>query len=304
MLKPIRLACLLAAAAAFFSACSPEPGEPPAIDAALAMRLTAEVSQIIPRHSGSPGAKATVEFIAAELKKSGLTPEIDEWRENPAAAGITFRNVSTRIPGRDNSQFVIIGGHYDAKKIDSVPNFAAANDGGSSTGLLLAIADAIQKKTDKPPCAVVIAFFDGEECLNNYNESDGLHGSKRMAEKIKLNGNAGDCRAVIILDMIGDADLGVTLPADTNPELAAVLMRETARQGTAKHFKWAETPILDDHVPFQKLGIPAIDIIDFEFGPRNRYWHTEADTIDKVSPESLKIVGDAALALLWCLPGR
>ncbi|MFA6292058.1 MAG: M28 family peptidase [Victivallales bacterium] len=271
----------------------------PEIDGESALKKVTEIYDIGPRPSGSEGARKTAEFIRDEIKKYGLSPEIDQWVEKtPSDTETTFRNVTTVIPGK-TKDFIIIGSHYDTKKLETVPEFSGANDGASSSGLLLSLIKAVKGSPAPPPVTLVFAFFDGEECIYQYNDSDGLFGSRRMAAKLKSTGMYSSCRAVIILDMIGDKDLNISLPSSSDPALADKIIRIAGERNWGKYFTRSNANIIDDHTPFHKLGISAVDIIDFEFGENNRYWHTRADTIDKISPDSLKIVGDLVISLIY-----
>src|SRR5690606_35870461 len=135
------------------------------------------------------------------------------------------------------------------------------------------------------------AFFDGEECVHNYGDKDGLHGSKRLAAAMAADGSLKQIRAMVLLDMIGDKDLGITLSTDTPQHLAETLFRVAEAQGIRNrisYFRYGR--ILDDHVPFAERGVPAINIIDFDYGPNNSFWHTTKDNLDNVSVESLTLV--------------
>lgn len=273
----------------------------PEVNSEEAFSILKKVAGITPRHSGTDGAKKTVDFITHKAGEIGYIAQKDTWVENTPAGEIEFCNVMVDIPGKSD-EFILVGCHYDTKKIISVPNFAGANDGASGVGLLLSMMAAIKNFHSPPPASLKFVFFDGEECFNNYNENDGLFGSRRLAAKMAADESLKKCLAVVILDMIGDQDLKVTLPSGSDKRLADQLLKIAAKQGVSKHFTVHETDIIDDHTPFQKKNIPVIDLIDFDFGSSNRYWHTSADTVDKTSPESLKITGNAALQLLWDIP--
>lgn len=283
----------------FHIACSKSVQNPkiPGIDGLSAYLYVSEIVSIGTRPSGSQGAEKTVEYIVQKARKTGLPVKLDKWQAWTPCGKITFRNVIVEIKGRSND-FIIIGSHYDTKRLISIPNFSGANDGASGAGLLLHMIEHIKKSNFYPPFSLRFVFFDGEECFINYSETDGLFGSRRMLQKLKSSGEINNCKAVIILDMVGDRNLCITLPSKSNEKLAAGLLSAAHKQNTEKYFKCYHTDIIDDHVPFQENGIPSIDIIDFEFGPSNRYWHTEADTLEKISPESLEIIGNTALRLI------
>jgi glutaminyl-peptide cyclotransferase len=272
------------------------------VDADKAFATLEAICDIGPRYSGSNGAQQTVDLISARCKEMGYTPVVDEWTESTPTGDIVFRNVIAELKGR-RPGFMILGTHYDTKVLETNPPFIGANDSGSSTALTLEIMRVL-KAGDWPGPSIRFAFFDGEECQKNYRHDDGLHGSKRLANQLRKNGEAKACRAMVLLDMIGDADLNVTIPQD-NRKLGKLLFAIADRQGTRKHFSfYLGGSILDDHVPFQELGIPAIDIIDFDYGPNNSYWHTGEDTVDKISPKSLEIIGNATIQLLAEIPVR
>ena len=288
-----------------FAACNPSEKVPinaPEVDSARAFLLLKECAAIGPRNSGSSGAKANVDFISNQLKLFKVPFKLEKWQENTPRGKIEFCNVIADITGKKKDKFILIGCHYDTKILSSTPNFEGANDGASGVGLLLAMIESIKKHPQIPPVNLKFVFFDGEECIIEYSENDGLYGSRYLAKKLKQSGELSQCLAVVILDMIGDKDLNVSIPAGSNKQLADKLLEIASAQQASAHFNWHDMDITDDHTPFQKLGIPAIDIIDFEFGPANRYWHTSADTVDKTSPESLKTVGNATLRLIWEIP--
>jgi glutaminyl-peptide cyclotransferase len=273
----------------------------PGIDGEYALKKVSDIYGIGPRPSGSEGARRAAEFIKNEIKKYGLSPATDEWIEKtPSAAETVFRNITVVIPGKRNN-YIIIGSHYDTKKIETVPEFSGANDGASSSGLLLTLIQAVKNNPAPPPLTLKFAFFDGEECFYQYNDSDGLFGSRRMAGKLKESEKSSNCRAVIILDMVGDKELNISIPSNSDADLADRIMKIAEEINRGKYFTKSNISIIDDHTPFHKLGIPAVDIIDFEYGKNNRFWHTRADTIDKISPDSLKISGDVVMRLIYSL---
>jgi glutaminyl-peptide cyclotransferase len=271
----------------------------PETDGDYAFRKVSEIYEIGPRPSGSTGAKKTAEFIKNEIIRYGLIPETDEWIEKtPSSAGTIFRNVTVVIPGK-KKEFMIIGSHYDTKKIETVPEFSGANDSASSSGLLLSLIQTFKNNPNPPPLTLKFAFFDGEECIYQYNDSDGLFGSRRMAEKLKKTGKSSNCRAMIVLDMVGDKNLNISIHSDSDPALADRIIKIAEERNLGKYFAKSTASIIDDHTPFQKLGIPSVDIIDFEYGENNMFWHTRADTIDKISPDSLKKIGDLVITLVY-----
>jgi len=272
----------------------------PQVDPITAYRYTLEIANAGERPSGSPVLAQQADFIAATAKQFGATTRINDFEDDTPLGKMRFRNVIAEVPGRNTSQFVLIGCHYDTKKMFSHIHFVGANDGASGVGALLAMIKAAAKK--KPPLTLRFVFFDGEESLYEYDHGDGLFGSRHDAAALEKSGELKQCRAMILLDMIGDRDLDITLPQGTDPDLAQRCFAAASKLGmTAKQVKWFKDDITDDHTPFKERGIPTIDLIDFDYGPNNSWWHTSEDTIDKIAPESLAAAADLGLAIAYGL---
>ena len=272
----------------------------PALDRDLAWGLTVEAAKMVPRHSGTPGAARQAEFIAAKARSFGARVEVDEFEALTPVGRMRFRNVIAHVPGR-SSRYLIVACHYDAKLLPSEPEFQAANDGASGVGMLLAMISAVMRSGEPPPYSLRFVFFAGEECIYDYTENDGLFGSKHYSAKLEGSGELKNCRAMLLADMVGDKDLGITLPADTPRALADLCFAAARELGLEIFFGFYPWNIIDDHVPFQQKGIPAINLIDFHFGQDNRYWHTGADNLDNISADSIKIVGDVMLRMIYTI---
>ena len=267
------------------------------IDKDNAFRIVTEIVMLGPRPSGSSNALKTADYLREKCIRFGYQPTVEEWNEETPFGKITFRNVYATLKGKGD-KFIIVASHYDTKNLPSTSNFVGANDSASSTGLLLEIMRVLKEKKWNGT-TIRFAFFDGEEAQKSYAENDGLHGSKRLAKQLKESGDYNRCRAMILLDMVGDKDLTITMSPDDDKELTQLLFSVADRQKTRQYFGFfLHGTILDDHVPFKKLGIPALDIIDFNYGPNNYYWHTDLDTLDKLSPDSLEIIGNVTLGML------
>lgn len=271
----------------------------PVVDGDLAFARLAEFIAISPRVSGSENALRAADWIAGQSRRAGV-PEVrtETWTEETAHGKKKFVNVIAVLPGAKPSR-IIVGSHFDTKHLPDLPGFTGANDSGSSTALLLAMMKAIVEGGFTPPHTLEFVFFDGEEAVGKYGPKDGLHGSRRHARKIRESGRQDSYLAMILLDMVGDADLTVTLPADTPEKLGGTVLEAARELGVADKFSFLGTPVLDDHVPFAEIGMPAIDIIDFKYGPDNSYWHTAEDTLDKISAQSLETVGNVVLRAIW-----
>lgn len=304
-------AAFAAALAGFVSCgCSPSASEGPAYweklppDAGVRMlAYDAEISAISPRDAGTEGAARASRWIANELRRIGLVPKADCWIETTAHGRKTFCNVYAEIPGA-SPRTVLLGSHYDTKS--GIPGFQGANDGGSSTAVLLGLAEHLVETGAKPAYTLRFAFFDGEECVGTYREDDGLHGSRRMALEYANRRAAGECggsplAACIVADMVGDPDLALDVPRNVTPWLATAAIKTALGSKSMPPVSLANAAIIDDHMPFVMLGFPAIDFIDFSYGSapgRHDWWHTSEDTIDKISASSLHRTASFLLALL------
>lgn len=283
---------------------TPPPGagrmffQPELLDGQRAYEEVADLVALGPRVSDTPGAQKAAEHIAARLKETGVHTAIDEFIEETAAGSTVFRNVVGTLQG-DGSRIIVIGSHYDTRAGIS-DDFVGANDSGSSSGLLLELARVIGATTN-PPATFYLVFFDGEECRESYSARDGLHGSCRFAEKLTDMDLSRKVLGFILLDMVGDKDLSVTIPLNSSPPLANLVLTAAREEGARDKFKLHSGSILDDHVPFLKARMQAVDIIDFQYGStpgKNDYWHSADDTMDKLSPESLQTVGRVVLRML------
>ena len=261
----------------------------------------AHIKKIItfgPRHPGTAGAEKTRNYIIKTLKGFGLAPKRHDfiaYTPHPKLKEIKMANITVDIAGATQGKTVLIGGHFDGKIIDS-GFFAGANDGGSSTGLLLEIARCLAKH--KLATTVRLAFFDGEEALVKWSDSDSLYGSKRMAADLKNSGEDKKIAAMVNVDMIGDKRLRLQQEKLSTPWVFATLKNTAYKLGYKTLFETRSTEIGDDHQPFLRIGIPSANLIDLRFGPgwtRNDYWHTPNDSIDKLSPTSIETIGQIVL---------
>jgi Zn-dependent M28 family amino/carboxypeptidase len=173
-----------------------------------------------------------------------------------------------------------------------------ANDGGSSTALLLELARVLRAR--KNPLTIEVVFFDGEEALVDWVGTDHTYGSRHYVAEAQKSGAIKDIRAMVLVDMIGDRDLRIRRESQSTPWLVDTIWATAKRLGHGSVFVDEEMFIEDDHVPFLRASVPAVNIIDLEYAA----WHTPDDTIDKVSARSLQIVGDVVLGALPALEAR
>jgi len=158
------------------------------------------------------------------------------------------------------------------------------------------LARAISQQTPSVP--VWFVFFDGEEAQKAWTETDSLYGSRHFVEELEGQRTVGKIKAMILLDMIGDKDLVLERDLSSTPWLMNLVFKSAEELGYANHLASSSKTMMDDHTPFVRAGVPAVDLIDYNFGFANLYWHTPNDALDKISPASLKIVGEIVLRVV------
>jgi len=187
------------------------------IDAAHAMRYTAQIVGFGPRPIGSEGHRKLEDYLLSHLKADTKDIDTDEFTAQTPAGPFKMRNIIAKFPGKREG-IIVIASHYDTLR--SVTGFLGANDGGSSTGLLLELADQLHAQKQRDGYSVWLGFFDGEEAVKQWTGDDSLYGSRHLAQKWQADGTTKKIKALLLADMIGDADLKVAklynmLPADT-----------------------------------------------------------------------------------------
>jgi Zn-dependent M28 family amino/carboxypeptidase len=210
-------------------------------------------------------------------------------------------NVLAEWPGR-RADAVAVGGHYDTKPLPGI-RFVGANDGGSSTAVLLELGRALAGRFRGAPPEYThwLLFFDGEEAQERWSPTDSLYGSRALVAHLRATAALGRLRALVVVDMVGDRDLLLRREAAATPWLTDLVWATARRLGRGAAFRDESQPVDDDHRPFLEAGVPATLLIDFDYGGRpgeNRYWHTAEDTLDKLSAESLATVGQVVLEAL------
>ncbi|PYV44463.1 MAG: peptidase M28 [Acidobacteria bacterium] len=264
------------------------------IDADLAFAHVKKLVSFGPRPPGSPGIAQAQSHIASYLKKLNLQVEQQDFLATTPAGSVAMRNIVAKATG-EKSQVIVLASHYDTKLMHG-SLFVGANDGASSTGLLMELARVISQQRGIYP--VWFVFFDGEEAQRDWTETDSLYGSRYFVEKLKGDGTAGKVKAMILLDMVGDKDLVLERDLSSTPWLLDLVIKSAYELGYGKHIATLPKAMTDDHIPFVRDGIPAVDLIDYNFGFDNLYWHSVNDTLDKVSPQSLKVTGEIVLRTL------
>jgi len=296
-IAPVLPTCLLIGAA-LLAGCQPKPPlNLPEFDGRQAYMEVESLVKISPRDAGTTGGLRAAEHIFGRLRSFGIEAEIDTFNDRTPKGEKRFNNVIGRIPG-ENGRWIILGSHFDT--MPGIDGFQGANDSGSSTGVLLELARLLAGQ--QPQTGILFAFFDGEEGVADYIPGDGLHGSRHMARQLAASGDADQVEAMILLDMVGDKDLHFTIPANSSRGLVKEVLRAADYVGYRDRCSLdRHLYITDDHVPFLDAGIPAIDLIDFQYGSRpllNDYWHTKNDSLEHIGAESLEITGTIMLEVL------
>lgn len=273
--KTLVLALLLAASA--------QGGQ---VSGASALELTRQVVEFGPRPPGSAASRKLQAFIAQKLKEYGWQVIEDPFTAQTPAGRIAMKNIIGFKRG-SGPEALAVSGHYDTKRFPF--RFVGANDAGSSTGLLLELARAMKDENFKD--SIYLVFHDGEEAFGEWSDLDSLYGSRHLAAKWRADGTLSRLKALINIDMIGDRDLKIVQEMYSSEPLRRLVWQIAAELGYAAHFLAQPYPIEDDHVPYLRNGVRALNLIDFEYGPDHSWWHTKDDTMDKLSPKSLEIAG-------------
>lgn len=272
----------------------------PTFDGSRAFADLTRMVEIGPRPAGSPAIERTRAYIRQQLKAAGLTVDEQPFEARTPLGPVSMVNLRATLPGtaRDRGR-IIIGGHYDTK-LEKEFRFVGASDAGSSAAFLLEIARALKGRTN--PLPIELLFLDGEEAVVDWHHpsrTDHTYGSRYYVEQLKKAGTVKDVRAFILVDMIGDKELGIRREENSTSWLKDIIWGTAKRLGRTE-FLDEETPIEDDHIEFLAAGIESVDIIDLDYTA----WHTEHDTLDRVSPRSLQAVGDVLLAALPLIEER
>jgi hypothetical protein len=244
-----------------------------------------------PRPAGSEALAKTRAYIVAELRKAGLKAELDEFEAVTPHGRKKMTNIRASRPGAAaNPGIMALAGHYDTKVFDD-KTFVGANDGGSSAAWVLEMARATSGLRLQNTLEFV--FFDGEEAVGDWSEVDSLYGSRHDVDRRSRARTLAQLKALILVDMIGDKALSIERETQSTEWLTDIIWNTGRSLGYTQEFVNTDRSIDDDHVPFLRARIPAVDIIDFDYGPGHSYWHQASDTLDKTSGRSLKVVGDA-----------
>jgi Zn-dependent M28 family amino/carboxypeptidase len=244
-----------------------------------------------PRPSGSPAIVETRKYIAGQLKASGIEAKEQNFIAKTPLGEVSMANVIATIPGR-RADRLVLASHYDTKLYREF-RFVGANDGASSTAALLELGRVLKARQNE--LTIELLFLDGEEArMPEWRGNDNTYGSRHYVQTAQKGGSLKSLRALVLLDMIGDRDLVIKRDSNSTPWLVDIIWSAAARLGHAPTFSNQLTVIEDDHIPFLRAGVPAVDIIDLE----NPTWHTPQDDLEHVNVKSLQTVGDVVVAAI------
>ncbi len=270
-------------------------GPAPVFDGERAMQYVKEIVKFGPRPLGSANHKKVEDFLDAHLKGDQI--EDDTFTADTNIGKFPVHNVIAKFPGTKDG-IIVVASHYDTNYPLRDTPYVGANDGASSSALLLQIADQLRGKPNDG-YSIWLVWDDAEEAMKPDTEvdfmSDSLYGITHLAEKWQADGTLKKIKAFLLADMIGDADLDIDRDLNSTPWLESVVYEAATRLGYQSHFYTRNNQVSDDHIPFMKRGVPCADLIDFTYGYNNVFWHTPQDTVDKLSPKSLDIAGGVIL---------
>jgi glutaminyl-peptide cyclotransferase len=245
-----------------------------------------------PRPAGSAALAQTQDYLLSELKSYGCTADVDAFSSDTPAGRIAMKNILVKIPG-DKPGVILLGTHYDTKRLE---NFVGADDAGSSTGVMLELARNLCSQHGR--YGVWIAFFDGEEAVRpEWQDPDNCYGSRQMAARFANSGDLTKIKAFLLADIVGTKTPHFKRESYSTKALVDLVWSIAKKLGYANIFVDDPSTVEDDHQSFLKRHVPSVDVIDLDNGPNGDvyYWHTPQDSLDKISPKTLAIVGHVFL---------
>lgn len=265
-------------------------------DAARAWQHLRAQVDIGPRPAGTEAGARTRRYIIDALARMGIPAVEQPFTATTPIGRLQMANIVATLRG-ERADRILLASHFDTKRFDDF-RFVGASDGASSTAVLIELGRVLLARPR--PFTIELVFFDGEEAVREWSAEDSTYGSRHYVRQAREAGTLDDIRALILLDMIGDRNLNIRRESQSTPWLTDIIWDAARRLGYGRHFLEESMPIEDDHLPFLQAGVPAVDIIDFDYPA----WHTAEDTLDQVSPESLRIVGEVTLAALPAIEKR
>jgi Zn-dependent M28 family amino/carboxypeptidase len=278
-------------------------------DGAKAYEYAREFAAIGPRWPTGPGHVKAQDFLRSHFQRAHDQIEEDTFTAGTPIGAVSMCNFIVRFPGKKPG-VIVLGTHYETNYPLRNINFVGANDGASTTGLLMSIADRLRAESAQAPgkkldgYSVWLVFFDGEEAIQQWSASDSTYGSRHLAAKWGRDGTLNQIKAFLLADMIGDKDLDIQRESHSTPWLVSLVADAAKKFGYQRYFFQQEMDVQDDHLAFVERGVPSIDIIDLDYGPNNSYHHTAQDTMDKISAHSLTIDGDVFMESIRLIDQR
>ncbi len=273
----------------------------PQFDGAKALAYTREFVAIGPRWVNSPGHAKAEAFLKEQFRHDQM--EEDSFTAKTSIGAEQFHNFIVKFPGKKDG-IIVLASHYETNYWLRDIHFVGANDGGSTTGLLIELANDLRGKPNDG-YSVWLVFDDGEECFQSqWNDNDALYGTRHLAEKWQADGTLKRIKAFLLADMLGDKDLDIQRDQNSTPWLEDLVYKAASAYGWQSYFFATTTAVDDDHLPFVHRGVPCADVIDIDYGYGNAYHHTAEDTMDKLSAKSLTIAGDTMLETIHLLNQR
>jgi glutaminyl-peptide cyclotransferase len=276
-------------------------GAPLSFNSTRAMQYVKEIVAFGPRPIGSANHKKVEDYILAHLKTDAV--ESDSFTADTPEGKFPVRNILAKFPGTRDG-IIVLASHYDTNYPLRNTSFIGANDGASSSALLLEIANQLRGKK-REGYSVWLLWDDAEESMQlPWVDAESLYGVRHIADKWQADGTLKKTKAFLLADMVGDADLNIEHDQHSTPWLEDMVYQAATRLGYQSHFFGRTIWVDDDHGPFIQRGVPCADLIDLDYGYNNVFHHTTEDTIDKLSPKSLEIIGSVMLETVRILDRR
>jgi glutaminyl-peptide cyclotransferase len=270
---------------------APSPEKTDGFDGKRAFAQVAKQVGFGPRPSGSAALAKLQDYIQNELTSYGCKVDTDSFTADTPVGRLPMKNIVAKVPG-DKPGIIVLATHYDTKLME---NFVGADDAGSSTGVMLELARLLCPK--RGAYQVWITFFDGEEAMKEWSDSDSRYGSRQMAAKMAMSGDIPKVKAFLLADIVGTRSPRFKRETDSTKWLVDLVWATAKKLGYGNVFLDESLEVSDDHDPFLKRKVPCVDVIDLENYPGGNlyYWHTPEDTLDKIDARSLAITGHVFL---------
>ncbi len=287
---------------------APPPEKTGGFDGKRAFAQVAKQVSFGPRPSGSEAIAKLQDYIQSELSSYGCKLDADDFHADTPIGRLPMKNIVAKIPG-EKPGMIVLATHYDTARsardprtgeVHPMPTFVGADDAGSSTGVMLELARSLCAKRER--YAVWITFFDGEEAMHDWSDTDSRYGSREMAARLSTSGDIKKIKAFLLADIVGGRNARFLREESSTLALVDLIWSTAAKLGYSGIFLNEATSAQDDHDSFLKRGVPSVDVIgDFL---NNGYWHTPQDSLDKISAKTLAITGHVFLETIKQLQAK